>query len=183
MRVKEIEMEIGGMHGMDESIDYLVGMKIPRSMLGAQSNALINNLTQQANTKGVAVKLSDHINLNVKVGGTLAKPAIKTDLGASGGDLAADLRKQTEVFAKQAVDSVKTVLNDKSKELEDSAKAIKQQAVKDLASDLGKSLSGKNDSTGKPLELTQKNAEKTVQNTLNSLFNKKKKTSDSARAK
>ncbi|HMH34926.1 MAG TPA: AsmA-like C-terminal region-containing protein, partial [Puia sp.] len=186
VKVKEIDMEIGGMHGMNESIDYLVGMKIPRSMLGSQSNALVNNLAQQANSKGIAVKLSDYINLNVKIGGTLTKPTIKTDLGASGADLAADLKKQTEVFAMQAVDSARIVVNDKSKELGDSAKAIKEQAVKDLASDLSNSLSGKKDSTGgsgKSLELTQKNAEKTVQNTLNSLFNKKKKTSDSTKAK
>ena len=34
VKVKDIEMQIGGMHGFDQSIDYVVAMKVPRKYLG-----------------------------------------------------------------------------------------------------------------------------------------------------
>ena len=179
VKVKDIDMEIGGTQGFDQSIDYLIGMKLPRSVIGSQGNALINNLAQQANSKGVPVKLSDYINLNVRMGGTLANPQLKTGLKEGGGDVTSEIKQQAADFAKQAVDSAKTVVAGKTNELKDSAKAIKTQAIRDLTGDLGKALSGQKDSTGsgKTLESTQKNAEKTLKNTLNSLFNKKSKDS------
>ena len=172
VKVKDIDMEIGGMHGLDQSIDYGIAMKLPRSIIGSQGNALIDNLAKQATSKGIPVKLSDFINLNVKMGGTLTNPQIKTDLKDAGGDLAADLKKQATDFAQQKIDSAK-------KELKDSANAIKNQAIKDLKDDLAKQILGaKKDSaggSGKPLENTTKNAEQAVKNTLNNLLKKKSK--------
>jgi hypothetical protein len=178
-------MQIGGTQGFDQSIDYLIGMKLPRSIIGSQGNALINNLAQQANAKGIPVKLGDYINLDVRMGGTLTNPQLKTGLNETGGDVTTAIKQQAADFAKQAVDSVKTVAAAKTSELKDSAKAIKDQAVKDLASDLGKALSGQKDSSGsgKTLENTQKNAEKTLKNTLNNLFNKKSNSRDTIKSK
>lgn len=172
VKVKDIEMEIGGMHGFDQSLDYMIGMKLPRSLIGNQGNALINNLAQQASSKGIPVKLSDFINLNLKMGGTITNPQIKTDLKEAAGDLTADIKQQAADFAKQKLDSAK-------QQLKDSANAIKNQAVKDLKEELGKQiLGGKKDSAdnGKPLDNTKKNAEEAVKNTLNNLFKKKKDT-------
>jgi hypothetical protein len=119
------------------------------------------------------------------MGGTLTNPQLKTGLSEGGGDVTSAIKQQAADFAKQAVDSVKTVAAAKTSELKDSAKAIKNQAIKDLASDLGKAISGKKDSTGsgKTLETTQKNAEKTLKNTLNNLFNKKSSSKDTTRTK
>ena len=89
-------------------------------------------------------------------------------------------------YAKQATDSVKTVVNAKTNEAKDSAVAIKNQAAKDIQSDLGKAIAGQKDSTGnsgKVLETTQKNAEQTLKNTFGSLFNKKKEVKDSTKTK
>lgn len=171
VKVKDIDMEIGGVHGIDQSIDYAIAMKLPRSLIGSQGNALINNLAQQASNKGVAVKVSDVINLNVKMGGTITNPQIKTDLKEAAGDIAADLKQQATDFAKQKIDSAKN-------ELKDSANAIKNQVIKDVKDDLTKQLLGGNKdsaSSGKPLENATKNAEQAVKNTLNNLLKKKTK--------
>lgn len=171
VKVKDIDMEIGGVHGIDQSIDYAIAMKLPRSLIGSQGNALINNLAQQASNKGVAVKVSDVINLNVKMGGTITNPQIKTDLKEAAGDIAADLKQQATDFAKQKIDSAKN-------ELKDSANAIKNQVIKDVKDDLTKQLLGGNRdsaSSGKPLENATKNAEQAVKNTLNNLLKKKTK--------
>ena len=57
VKVKDIEMQVGGMHGFDQSIDYIIGMKLPRKYLGTNGNALVNNLAAQANSKGIPVTL------------------------------------------------------------------------------------------------------------------------------
>jgi len=171
VKVKDIDMEIGGMHGLDQSIDYAIGLKLPRSLIGSQGNALINNLAQQAASKGIPVKLSDYINLNVKMGGTLTNPQLKTDLQQVAGDAVADMKQQAVAFAQQKIDSAKN-------EVKDSLNAIKNQAVKDLKEDIAKQLLGggkDSASNGKPLENTRKNAEQTLKNTLNGLLKKKSK--------
>lgn len=176
VKVKDIDMEIGGMHGLDQSIDYAIAMKVPRSLIGSEGNALINNLAQQAANKGIPVKLSDYINLNIKMGGTLTNPQLKTDLQQVAGNLAADMKQQAADFAQQKI-------NDAKNEVKDSLKAVKNQAVKDLKEDLAKQLlGGGKDSAagGKSLDNTKKNAEQTLKNTLNGLF--KKKTKDSTKS-
>lgn len=169
VKVKDIDMEIGGTHGIDQSLNYVIGMKIPRSLLGNQGNTLVNNLAQEASNKGIPVKLSDHINLNIKVGGTIADPQIKTDLKESAGDAVADMKQQAAEFARQKLDSAK-------KTLQDTAKAIQTEIVKDLKEEVTRQLLGGNkDSTTdqKPLEGTKKKAEEAVKNTLKDLLKKK----------
>ncbi len=170
VKVKDIDMEIGGTHGLDQSIDYVIGMKFPRSLMGAQGNALVNNLAQQALAKGIPVKLGDSMNLNVKMEGSLTHPVIKTDLTQTAGSVANEMKQQATDFVKNKIDSTKN-------NLKDTAKALKNQAVKDLKEDITKQLlGGKKDSTSsseKPLENVKKNAEKTLKNTFNNLLKKK----------
>jgi len=177
VKYEGIDMEIGGMHGFDQSIDYVIAMKVPRAMMGSDANTLVNNLAQQATSKGIPVKISDNINLKVNMVGTISNPQIKTGLNGAGTDVSNEIKQQATVFARQATDSAKAVVNTKTNEVKDSAVAIKNQAVKDLQKDLTKAMTGEKDSTGssqKTLENTQKNAEQTLKNTFNSLFSKKK---------
>ena len=186
VRVSEIDMQIGGMHGFDQSIDYVIAMKVPRSMLGGDANALVNNLAQQAVSKGFPVKISDYINFKINMGGTMTNPQIKTGLFTAGTDLSNEVKQQADAFAKQATDSVKKIANAKSNEARDSAVAIKNQAIQDLQKDMAKVITGQKDSTGhggNVLENTQKNAEKTIKNTFENLFNKKKLAPDSTKSK
>ncbi|HZW69577.1 MAG TPA: AsmA-like C-terminal region-containing protein [Hanamia sp.] len=172
VKVKDIDMEIGGVHGIDQSIDYVIGMKFPRSLMGAQGNALINNLAQKASSTGIPVKVSDSVNLTVRMEGSITNPVIKTNLKESAESMATEMKQQATEFVKTQIDSTKnTVL--------DSAKAIKNQVVKDLKEDITKQLiGGKKDSASaeeKPLENAKKNAENTIKNTLNNLLKKKDK--------
>ncbi|MEO6845368.1 MAG: AsmA-like C-terminal region-containing protein [Ginsengibacter sp.] len=169
VKVKDIDMEIGGVHGLDQSINYVIGMKLPRSLMGAQGNALVNNLAQQASAKGIPVKLSDYINLNVKMEGSLTNPIIKTDLNEAAGTVANEMKQQAADFVKNKIDSTKNTIKD-------SVNTIKDQVVKDLKENITKQiLGGQKDSASseKPLENAKKNAEKTLKKTFNNLIKKK----------
>lgn len=169
IKVKDIEMQIGGTHSFDQSIDYIIAMKVPRKYLGTQGNNLINGLVTQANSKGLDVKMSELIDLNIKMGGSITNPSIKTDLKQVAGDAVADLKQQAQDFAQEKIDSAKQTLKD-------TITAVKNQVVNDLKEDLKNKLLGNKDSTQKStnLDSTKKNAEKTIKNTLNNLLKKKK---------
>ncbi len=172
VNVKDIEMQIGGMHGFDQSIDYVIAMKVPRKYLGTEGNNLINGLASQASNKGVPVKLGDIVNLNVKMGGSISNPSIKTDLKEVAGDAVADLKQQAADFAKEKVDAEK-------QKIKDSAIVVKNQVLNDVKEDLKSKLLGSKDSTQNTgnIDSTKKKAEQTIKNTLDGLFKKKKKSS------
>lgn len=169
IKIKDIELQIGGMHGFDQSIDYVVAMKVPRKYLGTQGNNLVNNLATQASNKGIPVTLGETVNLNVKMGGSLTNPSVKTDLKEVVGDAVADLKQQAANFAQAKADSAK-------QRVKDSVSAVKNQVVNDLKEDLKNKLFNK-DSVQKSggVDSTKKKAEQTIKNTFNDLFKKKKK--------
>lgn len=171
VKVKDIEMEIGGMHGIDQSIDYVIAMKVPRKYLGNQGNALLNNLATEASKKGINVDLGEVVNLNVKMGGSMTNPSIKTDLKEVVGDAAADLKQQAEEFAKEKIDSVKTAIRD-------TVNAVKNKVIEDVKEkakdELQERLFGKTDST-KAKDSAQKKPQEQIKGAIKDILNKPKK--------
>ncbi|HEX6180858.1 MAG TPA: AsmA-like C-terminal region-containing protein, partial [Chitinophagaceae bacterium] len=139
VKVKEIDMEIGGMHSFDQSIDYVVNLKVPRAMMGEKGNQMVNNLVTQVNNKGVPMKVSDVVNFNVKMGGTFTNPQLKTDLKQSATNLADDLKQQAQSFAQQKIDSTKTAVKTAVK---DTLASAKKQVTTALQDELKKQLTG-----------------------------------------
>jgi hypothetical protein len=169
IKIKDIELQIGGMHGFDQSIDYVVAMKVPRKYLGTQGNNLINGLATQASNKGIPVTLGETVNLNVKMGGSLTNPSVKTELKEVAGDAVADLKQQAVDFAKEKVDVEK-------QKVKDSVNAVKNQVVNDVKEDIKNKIFGNKDSTKTSnIDSTKKKAEQTIKNTFDGLFKKKKK--------
>jgi hypothetical protein len=126
VKINDIEMQIGGLHGFDQSIDYIIEMKVPRKYLGNEGNNLVNGLITQATSKGIPVKLSDMIDLSVKMQGSITNPSVKIDLQKVVGDAADELKEQAKDFAQQKIDSAKArakdTLNIVKEKLEDKAK-------------------------------------------------------------
>lgn len=169
VKVSDIEMQIGGMHGINQAIDYIVQMKVPRKYLGTSGNNLVNGLVTQANSKGIPVKMDDMIDLNVKLGGTISNPTIKTDLKEVAGDAVQNLEQQAKDFAQQKVDSAKQTIKD-------SLTSVKKQVTEDVKKEVLKQLSGNKDSlSGNSADTTKKNVEKTIKNTLKNILKKPEK--------
>lgn len=84
-KINAINTTISGSTGLDQTIDYLMKMEIPRSMFGGAANSALDNLLSQANAKaGTNVQLGDKIKTNIGIGGTVMKPTIKTSLKEEG---------------------------------------------------------------------------------------------------
>ncbi len=171
LSVGGIDMEIGGLQGFDQSIDYVINMKLPRSLMGDKGNNLVNNLVSQVNNKGVPLKVGETVNLNLKLGGFFNSPTVKTDLKQGVENLADQLKQQAVDFAKAKIDSTKTAITSAVK---DTIASIKQQAISAAKDELAKQLPGTKNAGGdssKP-KLDPKESAKGL---INNLFKKKVK--------
>ena len=169
VKVNGIEMEIGGLQGFDQSLDYVINMKVPRAMMGDKGNQLVNNLVSQVNSKGVPIKVGDIINLNVKVGGFFKSPTVQTDLKQGAENLAEQLKQQVSDFAKAKIDSTKQAI---TSAVIDTIASIKKQAIASAKNELLKQLSG-NKNTGADSNKPAVKPQDAVKGLINNLFKKK----------
>jgi len=180
IKVKDIDMEIGGVHGFDQSMDYTLNMKVPRALMGEKGNQLVNNLVSQVNNKGVPMKVGDVVDLNVKMGGFIKNPVLKTDLKQSANSLASDFKAQATDFAKHKIDSTKTAVTSAAK---DSLNSAKKQVLASAQDELKKQLLGKKDTTTQAnnTQDTKKKLEESGKGLIENFnpFKKKKKQTDS----
>ncbi len=121
VKIKDIEMEIAGFHGFDQSIDYAIKMKLPRTVMGAKGNSLVDDLVVKATAKGVPVKAGETVNLSLKLTGSISNPSLSVDLKEMAGDAMKEIKEQAKDFVQAKLDSAK------QKTL-DSLTAIKKQA-------------------------------------------------------
>jgi len=169
VKINDIEMQIGGMHGLDQSLDYIIEMKVPRKYLGNEGNNLVNGLVTQATSKGIPVKLGDMVDLSVKMGGTITNPSIKVDLQNVVGDAKDELKEQAKDFAQQKIDSAKA-------RARDTLASVKNEVVKDLKNDIKDKVFGPKDSTNtNSLDSAKNKTGQKLKSTFKDLLNKKKK--------
>jgi len=174
-KIQDMELEVGGKHGLDQSIDYVLNLKVPREKLGSKANALVNNLASQASSKGIPVKLADVIPIKVNLGGSITNPTVKTDLAGAGSSLAQDMKNQAqELLAakKAAADSAVAAAKTAAK---DTLESIKKQAAAAAADELKKRLLGQKDTatTGSTPQDNKKAVEESAKGLLNNLLKKK----------
>lgn len=168
VKVSDIEMQIGGLHGFDQSIDYIIEMKVPRKYLGSEGNNLVNGLVTQATSKGIPVKLSDMVDLSVKMSGTITNPSVKIDLQKVAGDATDALKGQAKDFAQQKLDSAKS-------RAKDSLTVIKEKAKEEVKEKLLDKVFGRDTTkTINPADTSKKKADP-LKDKLKSIFTKPKK--------
>jgi hypothetical protein len=131
VKIKNIEMEIGGLQGIgfDEGINYAINMKLPRSLMGTQGNQLIDNLAKSVNAKGIPIKPGETVNLKMAMGGTLKNPSLKVDLKQSGEKLVDQMKEQVKDFAQAKIDSAKKAATDTLKSVK---KRLQEAALEEL---------------------------------------------------
>ena len=104
-------MTVSGSNGLDQSLQYVLGLRVPRSMIGAEANQAIAGLLSKAAGAGVNLQAAPEIPLGVRLTGTVTNPSIQTELG-SGAALVAQtageaVQQAAEQRATAVVDSAK----------------------------------------------------------------------------
>lgn len=139
LKTNGIDMEIGGLQGLDQSMDYTINMKLPRSMIGAKGNQLINNLVSSVSSKGIPVSVGETVSLKLGLRGTMTKPTVEVNLKQTGETLASQMKGQVQEFAQAKIDNAKAVAAD-------SLKSVKQNLMNSAKEELQNQLLGKNKS-------------------------------------
>jgi hypothetical protein len=109
-RSNDIELAIGGTHGFDQSLDYIISLKVPRQQLGKKGTLFVKNVVTQAADKGIPVNLGDAVTMNVKMNGSINAPDVKEDMDAVVDNAANDLKKEVNAFVNAKLDSAKQQL-------------------------------------------------------------------------
>lgn len=149
----DILMNVQGSNGLDQSLDYVLGINLPRAMLG-KANETANSLLASLNKKiGSNVEVNDMVKVNALIGGTITKPTIKLDL-------AGGLKTEAQSIVNQ-------LIADKKAELQNQAK----EQVTKLSNQAKEQIQQKTDTLKKQ---TEQKIQSEIKNRLNSFFKKKK---------
>ena len=176
VKVKNIEMEIGGLQGigLDEGINYAINMKLPRSLMGTQGNQFVDNLLKSVNAKGIPLKLGETVNLKMAMGGTIKNPTLKVDLKQSGEKLADQMQQQVKDFAQAKIDSAK-------KAAQDTIISLRRQLEMAAREELRKRVLGSKDTAvikdSTPVKSQQDKTKESIQGLFDNILKKKKKDS------
>lgn len=125
-----ILMNVQGSNGLDQSIDYQLGLNVPRAMLGAKANETANAFIAKLNSKtGTNVAMSETIKVNAVLGGTILKPTINLKYGAG------DAKTGAKEVASQAVAEKKEEIRAVAQAKVDTIKAQATEKVKNTIAD------------------------------------------------
>lgn len=117
---ENIAGKLGGWTALDETIEYVMSLKIPRKEFGSAANGVINGMASELNKLGVNYTPSETVNLNVQIGGLLTDPDVKVLLGESAASLVNDLQnkvkeeleKKKEELTKEAMEKAQKIIDD-----------------------------------------------------------------------
>lgn len=139
-----VTMMIGGDQGIDQTMNYLLKMAIPRSAFGEGANEVVNGLAARAAAKGLKIQPGETVNVDVKISGTFTNPAIDLDLKESMQGAVQEIKdqmkeqvqqvveeKKAEVTEKvvEEVDKLKTEADRRAQEIIDKATVIRDEAL------------------------------------------------------
>jgi hypothetical protein len=124
--------KISGYTALDQSIQYVAKLSIPRRDFG-EANTALNSLQAQAKQKGLNVVLSEMVDVDVFIGGFFTKPEIKISLHDAKNSLVNGVKDQLKAEADKqvqaALDEAKRRANIAKQKTLDSFAKIKQMGI------------------------------------------------------
>ncbi|MCK4630540.1 MAG: hypothetical protein KAT40_03800, partial [Bacteroidales bacterium] len=162
----KIDMVIGGDQGIDQTLNYLVKMSVPRASFGAGANQVIDGLAAKARAKGLKIDPGEKVNVDVKVTGTFTDPKIALDMKSSSENAIKAVKEQVEERVRKEVEKKKEEVKEKIDEEKEKAKEKlnaeadkilaeaekRAKQVKDAAAEAAEALRGESDLRAKQLE-------------------------------
>ena len=127
--------KISGYTALDQSIQYVARLSIPRKDFG-EANTALNTLTAQAKQKGLNVALSDIVDVDVLIGGFFSKPDVKISLHDAKNSLVNgvkdQLKAEADKQAQAALDEAKRRASIAKQKTLDSIAKMKQIGIEKL---------------------------------------------------
>jgi hypothetical protein len=98
---------IGGSQGLDQTMNYAVGITIPRSDLGSSANEVIDNMISKATSAGLKVDPMVNLTIHARVTGTFKDPKVGLDMKENSSKSKEEIKAQVMEAVKVEVDKKK----------------------------------------------------------------------------
>ena len=118
-------MSVSGSNGLDQSLQYALKLRVPRSELGQAANQAVSGLVSRAGAAGFDIKTASEIDLGIQLGGTVTQPAVKVDAASAVGSVKETLTDAVKEGVEKKVDSAAMKL---VAEAEQRAEGIRKEA-------------------------------------------------------
>tara|TARA_R110002073_G_scaffold8207_1_gene45563 strand:+ start:14007 stop:16583 length:2577 start_codon:yes stop_codon:yes gene_type:complete len=119
MKYQDIDIEIGGAHGFDQSMDYKLTFDVPAKYLGNEVTSLISKFPKKDQKKITSVPVKATLT------GSFSNPKMNTDLKKATSDFMSKLAKQQkDKFIDQGKDKLLNLLKKKDTAKKDSTNKV-----------------------------------------------------------
>jgi hypothetical protein len=125
VNIGKTTMNVSGSNGLDQSLQYALSLRVPRSELGAAANQAVAGLVSRAGGAGIDLQAAQEIDLGIQLGGTVTSPSVKADVGS----VVASAKEETERAVRDA--ATQKLSAEKAKLVQDAeqrAAAIRKEA-------------------------------------------------------
>jgi hypothetical protein len=118
-------MKVAGSNGLDQSLEYLLDLRVPRALAGGSANQALAKLVSQAGKASIDLDAAPEVPLAIQVVGTVTNPSVKASLANVATSAATTVAKAVEKAATEKVSAAATQM---MQEAEQQAATIRQNA-------------------------------------------------------
>lgn len=105
-KIQNVNAEISGSSGFDQTLKYKWDLEMPTKDLGPAANGALQSLLAQANTKGANLSMGDKVKVTALIGGTVTKPEINVGMKDAMKDAVANVKDQVKEVIEQKKEEV-----------------------------------------------------------------------------
>ncbi len=152
----DMTLKVSGKHGLNQDMDYKILANIPKEKLGSAANRGFSFLEGEAAKKGLNLNTGTHVNLEIKLGGSLTAPQIgivpigtetkdgfKTAVTDKAEEEIAEVREEVEEKVNDRIEEEKEKIETVVNETVDSVKNAAKDKVEEVAGEVGKEINKK----------------------------------------
>jgi len=125
-KIDQMQSGLQGNVGLDQQLDFVWDLDVPRKMLGGKANQILENLVGKVNFLGLKTKLGDIIKMKFKIKGTYDNPKIIPIIAGTEGQTAKEVI--TEVVKEKVEETIDKAKEKAKAEAQKQADALLAQA-------------------------------------------------------
>jgi hypothetical protein len=115
-RMGPINMVVGGDQGIDQTMNYLLKMTIPRSEFGSGANQVIENLVSGAASRGLKIQPGENVSVDARITGTFSDPDISLSMMEATRSAMDQVREQVRTQAVEEIEKRVEQVEDRARE-------------------------------------------------------------------
>lgn len=121
--IGNVDMLVSGSNGIDQSLDYTLGLALPRSALGSAADRVLQGLAQRAGRVGLDLQAADSLRIDARVTGTIANPSLELGLGEAVTSLREQVGQAAGAAVEERIDEARQQLDQQREEARARAQA------------------------------------------------------------